>query len=114
MSPLSEFSVTTQEAALARQGKVCASCGSAISGLAAHGAATVRSPNGGHAHPLRPFGNGGSRALSNCVVLCASCDFDELESDAFSSDVAVGRRNGFAYYESVRAPSRIKPAKASR
>lgn len=112
MSPLSDFSVTTQMAALTRQGSVCASCGMAIGELAAHGAATVRSANGGHAHALRPFGKGGSRAVQNCVVLCASCDLDELDDDSFGSDAAIGRRSAFEHYELVKGPSRIKPAKA--
>lgn len=112
MSPLSEFSVATQLEALTRQGHVCANCGAAIGGLAAHGAATAYSANGGHAHALSPLSRGGSRAVKNCVVLCASCDLDELEGDAFESDAAIGRRASFPHYE--KGASKIKPARASK
>jgi predicted restriction endonuclease len=64
MARKGDFSSKTKQAAIKRQGGVCAFCGVALKTPWSDGAYQ------GDAHHLKPLIHGGSDSLDNCVYLC--------------------------------------------
>ena len=93
-----EFSRATQEAALRRQGHLCASCGTAIAVLGTRGKTNHRFGEGPQAHHIKPIKAGGTNGMINCVVICDSCHYSVHEGGNYRFGEVIGTPEDFPYY----------------
>lgn len=98
MARPNEFSVITQELALARQRNKCASCGVRIARLGEAGQAVHRFGESAQAHHMRPVKAGGTGAEDNCVVICQSCHYSVHEGGNYRYGTVVGTEADYPYY----------------
>jgi 5-methylcytosine-specific restriction endonuclease McrA len=93
-----EFTVGTQQEALARQRYKCASCGTLILGLGQVGQKAHRFGEGAHAHHVLHIKLGGTATLDNCVILCQSCHYSAHEGGNYRYGTVIGRRQDFPHF----------------
>ncbi len=93
-----EFSLATREAALARQGNQCASCGTPITWLGEAGRLDHRFGESGQAHHMQPVRLGGTDSERNCVILCQACHYSAHEGGSYAHGMVVGRETDFPHY----------------
>lgn len=92
------FARTTQEAALARQKGLCASCGTPISRLGNAGRAEHAHGEGAHAHHMLHVRLGGLGTLDNCVILCASCHDSAHEGGNYRSGTVTSDASDYPHF----------------
>lgn len=95
---IGEFTVSTQQQALARQHYKCASCGTNISGLGQTGQSSHLFGEGAQAHHVWHLKSGGPASLDNCVILCQSCHYSAHEGGNYRYGTVEGRLEGFPHY----------------
>lgn len=93
-----EFSYTTQQQALTRQKKRCASCGTPILYLGQAGRSTHKFGEGAQAHHIRHIKAGGTEVLDNCVILCQACHYSVHEGGNYRLGTVLGHRGDFRYF----------------
>ncbi|HSB13597.1 MAG TPA: HNH endonuclease signature motif containing protein [Bryobacteraceae bacterium] len=98
MARPNEFSLATQQLALARQKFRCASCGTHISGLGQAGRADHRYGEGAQAHHVRHVKLGGRDSLDNCVILCQACHYSAHEGGNYRFGTVTGRETDYPYF----------------
>lgn len=106
-----EFSLGTKQAALARQGNQCASCGTAISRLGESGRVDHRFGESAQAHHLLLVRLGGTDSERNCVILCQACHYSAHEGGNYAQGTVIGHEGDFPHY---RAGGSGAAAKRSR
>jgi len=92
------FDLPTQRAALTRQGNKCASCGKKITTLGQAGRSTHEYGEIAHAHHMIPVKCGGTRQLSNCVILCQACHYSAHEGGNYRFGTVVGSKKDFPHF----------------
>jgi 5-methylcytosine-specific restriction endonuclease McrA len=98
MNRAEEFTGGIKELALARQRNVCAACGTPIFKLGEAGRANHKFGEGAHAHHIKHVKFGGTRDLSNCVILCQSCHYSAHEGGNYRFGTAICKLADFPYY----------------
>ena len=93
-----EFCVHTKEAALARQGNLCASCGTHIAALGNAGRSQHAYGEGARAHHVRHIKHGGSDTVDNCVILCESCHYCVHEGGNYRFGEEDGRSSDYTHF----------------
>jgi hypothetical protein len=94
----SEFSISTQKAALKRQKNRCASCGEKITKLGNAGRGDHKFDEGVQAHHLKHCKLGGTNTVSNCVILCWSCHYSAHEGGNYRGGTVIGRPKDFPHF----------------
>lgn len=95
-----EFSRSTQEVALSRQGRRCGSCGESIHSLGEAGRSSHRFGEIAHAHHILHCQQGGSRGPENCVILCEACHYSAHEGGNYQSKSVTADASMYPYYRS--------------
>ena len=98
MSRPNEFSETTQRLALLRQKNRCGVCGTRIWDLGDKGRIHHAHGEGARAHHIRHIKFGGTDALSNCVIVCASCHYSVHEGGNYRFGTVVGSASDFEFF----------------
>lgn len=98
MARSNEFSLATQQQALARQKFLCASCGTQIFDLGRAGMADHRYGEGAQAHHVRPVKFGGQATVDNCVILCDACHYSVHEGGNYRFGTVVGTESDYPHF----------------
>jgi len=98
MARPNEFSVATQQLALARQKFRCASCGAHISALGRAGRAEHRYGEAAQAHHMRHVKLGGQASVDNGVILCEACHYSAHEGGNYRLGTVAGRKGDYPYF----------------
>ena len=98
MTRPNEFTETTKEDALKRQGNRCASCGAKITALGNQGVAQHEYGEGAQAHHMKPVQYGGSAATGNCVIICQSCHYNVHEGGRYRSSTITSSRADYPFF----------------
>ncbi len=93
-----EFSPGTQQLALVRQKRRCASCGSRITRLGEAGRPQHRFGEIAHAHHVLHAKFGGLNTLDNCVIICQACHYSVHEGGNYQHGTVVGRQVDFPHF----------------
>jgi 5-methylcytosine-specific restriction endonuclease McrA len=94
-----DFKRKTQEAALLRQGNLCASCGTPITAIGEGGRAAHKFGEGAQAHHVRHAKLGGTNHVDNCVVICWSCHYSAHEGGNYRFGTVIGTQDDFPFYD---------------
>ena len=98
MSRDEEFTRATKQLALKRQKNKCASCGVKISYLGQAGQKSHKYGEGAHAHHVKHIKQGGTSALSNCVILCESCHYSAHEGGNYRSRKVLAISSDYPHF----------------
>ena len=98
MSRPNEFPRGTQELALVRQKRKCATCGTTISAVGNAGRADHRFGEGAQAHHMTHIKFGGTDSVQNCVIICQACHYSAHEGGNYRFGTVVGKRSDFPYF----------------
>jgi len=94
-----EFTLGTQQQALARQHHKCGSCGTSIHSLGQQGRNVHVFGEGAQGHHVRCIKFGGTDMLGNCVILCQSCHYSAHEGGNYRFGSVMGSEADFPYFK---------------
>ncbi len=93
-----EFTRRTQELALLRQQRLCASCGTPIFKIGEAGRPQHKFSEGAQAHHVKHVKFGGTNHVDNCVVICQSCHYSVHEGGNYRFGTVEGTPSDFPHY----------------
>jgi hypothetical protein len=104
--PHANFPTRIQSDALKRQKKICACCGTKITGIGEAGRRGHEFGEGAKAHHVIPHKLNGPLTLENCVIICGSCHY--------SAHVGGNWRDTTIYNDLLALPMALRIARIAK